>query len=94
VASFDNCFFNVGGKFLLINYVIVKVFFQVFCAFTPAVTIEYTENLNVGPIFGFRNLIYWIYYIQYYGNSVFVVISNQTSVGVSGKSLHDIKFFV
>lgn len=95
-ASFKYCLLNIHREILLQNDVVVKVFFQVFCTLISTMTIINCKYLNFWPVL-FCNLVvlaFWLNDVQDNGNSIFICLSYQTSMGVCSKGLNYPKFLV
>ena len=50
-------------------------------------TIKYTEESALGPVVALLGR--WLHYVQDYGDSVFIVVSNDALIGVSRIARND-----
>ena len=66
----------------------MQVVLKVLSALTASMTVEYSNDLNVGPIHDCRNFVSWMNHIKNDGDSVFIVLSDQTYVSIRSERLH------
>jgi hypothetical protein len=85
---------DVSREFRKIDYTIVKVVFQVLSTFASSMAIIDPEDLNVGPVRHYWNLVHRMYHIKNDCYSIFIVLTDQSNIRIGRKRFYSSECFM
>lgn len=82
-------FNRILRKLLVLYHKVMKIISEVIGAGRPTMAIENTEEADLRPVNVKRGLVLWLQYIQYDGDPVLIVVTDDTLIRVGGVRLDD-----